>query len=67
MNFYSVYIDNGLDYEDYTDRRYIIIATSEKEAEEIAKELWLEWYEMDGKNVTAKLMTKSDNGIPLNI
>lgn len=65
MNFYSVWLNNGMEYEDYTDMRYFIIASTEEEVMMIGAKLWDDQFKCSSYDVSADLMTRSDNEIPI--
>jgi len=65
MNFYSVFLDNGKEYDDYIDMRYFIIAKTEEESILIAAKLWNDHFGCDSYNISSILMTESDNGLPI--
>jgi hypothetical protein len=67
MNCYSVFLDNGKEYDDYVDMRYFIIAKTEEESMVIAAKLWNDQFGCNSYNISSIVMRESDNGIPLNI
>jgi len=67
MNIYKVFVDNGKDYEDLTERIYIIGANSNIEAEKIGMEYFNQEKWNTGKKSVAMPIMHTDNGYRINL